>query len=188
MEHLVSTEELIEELKALVPRSFLYSLSQLSDIRIKESSVPFDTVKEFAYGNVGSGGLGLRESELYNMIAFNLGTHKDSTAREQIKKFDLGSYAKEVDVLGEVGKGRKIENSTFSNRSNDYRIAKLKRDHPKVADRLVAGEFKSVSAAEREAGLSRPLLSSVEKVARAYIKLSEAEQKAFVETILKETK
>ena len=32
-----------------------------------------------------------------------------------------------------------------------YRVRKLKRDHPQVAERLAAGEFKSVAAAERAA-------------------------------------
>ena len=37
--------------------------------------------------------------------------------------------------------------------SSNYRIAKLKRDHPQIAERLEAGEFKSVSEAERAAGV-----------------------------------
>lgn len=33
--------------------------------------------------------------------------------------------------------------------SSKYRIAKLKRDHPEIAERMIAGEFKTVSEAER---------------------------------------
>lgn len=39
----------------------------------------------------------------------------------------------------------------------EYRMAKLKRDHPEIAQRAAAGEFKSVSEAERAAGLKPEL-------------------------------
>ena len=38
-----------------------------------------------------------------------------------------------------------------------YRLAKLKRDHPDIADRVANGEFKSVAMAERVAGIKPPL-------------------------------
>ena len=61
------------------------------------------------------------------------------------------------------GRPRKDENaynnnvSIFGN-SAHYRVGKLRRDHPAIADRLAAGEFKSVAAAERAAkGEPQPL-------------------------------
>jgi len=61
--------------------------------------------------------------------------------------------------LGNVGVnqfkgGDKTKNITSSKErgtSAQYRIAKLKRDHPEIADRLEQGVFKSVSEAERAA-------------------------------------
>ncbi len=54
----------------------------------------------------------------------------------------------------------KIENvrliSGYGN-SSTYRLGKIKRDHPQLAERIMAGEFKSVSEAERAAGLSAGL-------------------------------
>ncbi len=52
------------------------------------------------------------------------------------------------------GNDDKIENIIIrGSTSASYRVAKLKRDHPEIAERLAAGEFKSVSAAERAAGV-----------------------------------
>jgi hypothetical protein len=50
-------------------------------------------------------------------------------------------------------KGYKNENITFNDRGTAaaYRTAKLRRDHPEIADRMAAGEFKSVAHAERVA-------------------------------------
>lgn len=65
-----------------------------------------------------------------------------------------------------------------------YRIAKLKRDYPAIAQRLAQGEFRSVREAERAAGLDvPPKLSRVRKLIRAYDRLTESEQTEFREAI-----
>jgi len=65
-----------------------------------------------------------------------------------------------------------------------YRLAKLKRDHPAIAERLKLGEFKNVREAERAAGLNvPPKLSRVRKLIRAYDRLTESEQNEFREAI-----
>lgn len=65
-----------------------------------------------------------------------------------------------------------------------YRIAKLKRDYPAIAQRLAQGEFRSVREAERAAGLDvPPKLSRVRKLIRAYDRLTESEQNEFREAI-----
>jgi hypothetical protein len=53
----------------------------------------------------------------------------------------------------QANKGSKNENTTFNDigRGAAYRTAKLRRDHPEIADRMAAGEFKSVAHAERVA-------------------------------------
>lgn len=56
-------------------------------------------------------------------------------------------------------KGNKNENITFAieqrGTGQPYRIAKLKRDYPVIAQRLAQGEFRSVREAERAAGGGR---------------------------------
>ena len=48
-------------------------------------------------------------------------------------------------------KGAENKNGTFKRGTNSapYRLSKLKRDHPEVAKRVEAGEFKKVADAER---------------------------------------
>jgi hypothetical protein len=49
----------------------------------------------------------------------------------------------------------KIENVMSINQQGNastYRIAKLKRDHPDIAERLASGQFSNVREAERAAG------------------------------------
>lgn len=93
---------------------------------------------------------------------------------------------------GEIGNGRsrpdKNENirstSDQYGTSQPYRIAKLKRDYPAIAERLQSGEFRSVREAERAAGLDvPPKLSRVRKLIRAYDRLTESEQSEFREAI-----
>ena len=94
-------------------------------------------------------------------------------------------------AIGKVGrptkdsrKGDKAENVTFNTdrgNSSTYRLGKIKRDHPELAKRIMAGEFKSVSEAERAAGLRPPLLTDYEKAQRAFWRLTEEEQERFRE-------
>lgn len=93
--------------------------------------------------------------------------------------------ARTLPAHGEIGNGRsrddKIENvmstSDYGN-SSTYRLGKIKRDHPELAERIMAGEFKSVSEAERAAGLRPPKATDLEKFQRAYFRLSIADQAA----------
>jgi hypothetical protein len=80
--------------------------------------------------------------------------------------------------------------STISNRGNraSYRVRKLRRDHPAIASRLDAGEFRSVAAAERvargqEAEPPRRKKSPLQQVKALWAKLTEAE-KAEVRALL----
>ena len=113
-----------------------------------------------------------------------VGEENLTVAEEKLsKQLEIAELAKETDVLGEVGvsKGTKIENSTFiRGTTKKYRIAKLKRDHPEIAQRLMDGEFKSVSAAERVAGIGKALQTPVEKLITAYGKLTDTEKDEFI--------
>lgn len=127
------------------------------------------------------------------------GDINDQQAEEQVKR---DAHAMQlagengVQAIGERGrpkvdeeKGYKKENITFNRgTSAAYRVAKLKRDHPDIAERLAAGEFKSVSAAERAAGVETyTKLSKLDKVLnqtlKAWSEASEDERSAFFEAI-----
>ena len=92
-------------------------------------------------------------------------------------------------AIGKVGrptkdpvKDSKIENRIVSGGTNSaYRVSRIKRDHPQLAKRIMKGEFKSVSEAERAAGLRPPLLTDYEKAQRAFWRLTEEEQERFRE-------
>lgn len=124
-----------------------------------------------------------------------------ATAKKIVKAMEKRAKARPVDNLkartpetrtlpahGEIGNGRsrgdKTENITSTSdrgTSSTYRLGKIKRDHPELAERIMAGEFKSVSEAERAAGLRKPLLTDYEKAQRAFWRLTEEEQERFRE-------
>ena len=65
-----------------------------------------------------------------------------------------------------------------------YRIRKLRRDHPEIAARLDAGEFKSVAAAERvaeglEAEPPRKVPTALDLLRRAWAKATPEEREVF---------
>jgi len=64
-----------------------------------------------------------------------------------------------------------------------YSLARLKRDHPEVVERVISGEIKSARAAMREVGLAPPLLTPVQKLVRQFQRLSPDEQQAFLDAI-----
>jgi hypothetical protein len=53
-------------------------------------------------------------------------------------------------------KTENVSTVTDYGNSSTYRLGKIKRDHPQLVERIMAGEFKSVSEAERAAG-HRPI-------------------------------
>ena len=61
--------------------------------------------------------------------------------------------------------------------SMENRIAKLKRDFPDIVERILAGEFKTVAAAEHAAGIDEQLPMSTENLLLACSSLS-ADEKA----------
>lgn len=79
-------------------------------------------------------------------------------------KLKVVETAKPLGAIGDHGGDRKsdqdskIENGNLISGGNNsaYRVSRLKRDRPELAERIMAGEFKSVSEAERAAG-RRPI-------------------------------
>ena len=135
----------------------------------------FDSLRDLITTPYSKGGLGIPLDKAIQFIEFN--PAYEHQAMEFKKKLGVAEFAKEVEVLGEHGHNQVGHDKTKNIMSSQgtgskYRIAKLKRDHPDIAQRLMDGEFKSVSAAEREAGIGKPLLTPVEKIIRLYDKLS----------------
>jgi len=72
-----------------------------------------------------------------------------------------------------VDKNENVNNSHDGGNGISYRLAKLKRDAPEIAERYLAGEFPNVREAERAAGLPVPAkLTQLERVLRAFERLS----------------
>lgn len=91
----------------------------------------------------------------------------------------------------DITKTENVMSSTKQGNSRNYRVARLKRDHPEIVERLAAGEFKSVSAAERAAKGEEPHPkrkepTALELLKRAWGKASKKEKDAFIEAIGKE--
>jgi hypothetical protein len=93
---------------------------------------------------------------------------------------------------GEFGRGRPKLSDVIrgSNRTSikrgttsAYNLARLKRDHPEVVEQLQAGEFSSIYAAAKAAGIikEKPLT----QLKYWWKKASTAEQTAFLESIAK---
>lgn len=61
------------------------------------------------------------------------------------------------------GRGNKTGNNVarFKARANnvDYLAARIKRDHPDIAERIQAGEFRSIHAAAIAAGIAKPTIT-----------------------------
>ena len=79
---------------------------------------------------------------------------------------------------GEIGGHGRDSNTTSDRIGRDaaYLATRLKHDYPDIARRLAAGEFKSVRAAARAAGLDR--------AKKAGLKLSQAERAILIEWLL----
>lgn len=58
-------------------------------------------------------------------------------------------------MMPKTSKETVSSNSTNGSRGNDYLSRRIKRDAPEVFERMKAGEFRSVAAAAREAGIKK---------------------------------
>jgi hypothetical protein len=77
---------------------------------------------------------------------------------------------------GEIGRGRDRDDNVISNQqgnSSAYLAAKLRRDHPEIADRMMRGEFRSVRAAAIAAGIVRRT-TTLEQIRKLIRKLDSA--------------
>ena len=172
-----------------------------SGLRVIELSMEehgFTSLRDVITTPYSKGGLGIPLDKAVEFLDFNPAYKYQAKVFKQ--KLGIIELAKSTEVIIERGsqeqedRGKSVLDKTnnikytstpsgIGGTSAKYRIAKLKRDHPEVAQQLIDGEFKSVSEAERAAGIARPLLSNVEKAIRVYGRLSEDEKVEFKLTI-----
>lgn len=118
-------------------------------------------------------------------------TKADAVAAAAAQAVPAPSHA-EV-VAAQVEKGRKgfkpkssdsdaITNVTRGSTGAEYLTARIARDHPAILERMKAGEFASVRAAARAAGILKPI-DPVRAALRAFGKLTTEERCAFFEAI-----
>ena len=172
--------------------------SGLRVIELRMGKHGFTSLRDVITTPYSKGGLGIPLDKAVEFLDFNPAYKYQAKVFKQ--KLGIIELAKSTEVIIERGsqeqedRGKSVLDKTnnikytstpsgIGGTSAKYRIAKLKRDHPEVAQQLIDGEFKSVSEAERAAGIARPLLSNVEKVIRAYGRLSEDEKVEFKLTI-----
>ena len=95
---------------------------------------------------------------------FGLGYDLDAlnTIIEERKSAQARAQApKRLAANGEIGRGRARFDvvKPIGGNSADYLTARIARDHPGILERMRAGEFSSVRAAAREAGIVKPRVS-----------------------------
>lgn len=114
----------------------------------------FGSLRDFVTAPVARNGLGMTLAQAKSMIQFNAGyKHKAELLLQKLGIEELAQSTDAIDGHGGRRQDNKVKNVMLAQgNAAKYRIAKLKRDHPEVAARLEAGEFKTVSDAERAAG------------------------------------
>ena len=138
------------------PHQFAANLETIAD---EVHHFGFKTLGEFVRASVNNGGLGLDDKNLKALLYFN--KSYEHYADKLSARLGLAERAKSIEAVGEANNNQYAYNNSknvisMQGNSSTYRIAKLKRDYPEVAERLEAGEFKSVSEAERAAGVQPP--------------------------------
>ena len=100
----------------------------------------------------------------------------------ETREMTVGEKVAEVQALREHGTNQHSERGHDDDKvhlygtSARYRIARLKRDHPEIAEALARGEYRSVHAAAKAAGFVREL--SLLDALRRYWRKASAEDRA----------
>ena len=82
------------------------------------------------------------------------------------------------------GRGKKAPDNVrgFNGNSQNYLAARINRDHPEIAERVKAGEFKSIRAAAIVAGIVK-VKTPLERLFAEWKKASQEERDAFLKSI-----
>jgi len=172
---MMTPEDVRRKLALMIPSDWCVLL-ELAEHRLDVYGFP--TLKEFLETPYEKGGVGIKLPDAINLIHANVNTNPRYRwkGEELEKKLGVSELAKSVPSVIERGEGNKeginqhkrrildkTENVKYPPKPSEqggnskvYRIAKLKRDYPDIAQRLMDGEFKSISEAERAAGVRPP--------------------------------
>lgn len=127
--------------------------------------------------------------EAIAMIEQEIGREKyrDNVNQSRLETVSQGSPAlNRADSGGLGGRGHKaqrVARSFSGDGSADRIVARLKRDHPDIADRLARGEFKSAAAAARAAGI-RAGSTPLQKLRYAWKAASDEERAMFLGEVM----
>jgi hypothetical protein len=108
---------------------------------------------------------------------------------DETRQMTVGEIVAEVQALGEHGTNQysnqdlDTSKSSAKGTTSRYRIARLKRDHPDIAEALARGEYRSVRAAAKAAGFVREL-SPLDYLRRYWRKLSAEDRAKFLAEML----
>jgi hypothetical protein len=181
-----------------IPSNWAQTLYIASKI-IEHGEAPFPDLRTFVTTPILRGGLGLTMDNALNLLEFNPEFKRE--AKELKAKLGIIELATSAPTLASVGRPLAssnvnncynseiitINNDNLTNKdrgtSASYQLARLKRDHPEVVERVISGEIKTARAAMREVGLAPPLLTPVQKLVRQFQRLSPDEQQAFLDAI-----
>jgi hypothetical protein len=118
---------------------------------------------------------------------------KYDTLREIVGKYERGEISREQGArdieLRQHGGDRRSEDFQASPRSlkhgetSEYLLGRMKRDNPVLYERYERGEFASVKAAAREAGIVPPKLTKFEQIVKWLPSLSTEERRQLKELL-----
>jgi len=146
--------------------------------RERKDGKPFQTFYEFVCHPLwwGLGVTGEGEDLNYeDVVGYAAVCHKDieRLLRDQVPALGRHGGKREQGAIGNLKKG--------SNQAT-YLASRLKRDHPDIAERLAAGEFKSVRAAAIFADIVK-VPTQLDLLRKAWRKATDADRKAFLTEI-----
>lgn len=148
--------------------------------------------KAFGYASFGllcKKELGIEETEAAALVEAKAG---ETIA--QVRERTTQERAKQAKPLAEHGGDRKSEGEKSTLQSNldgqgnraSYLTRRIARDRPDVLERMKAGEFKSVRAAAKEAGIVKER-TPLEKAKAAFLMLGDDERREFMAFIQQES-
>ena len=112
-------------------------------------------------------------------VRFDDAVQAGRTAREKMQRAE--PLAKHGNQPGEMNSRNKGSDTTSVDvgRGADYLAARIKRDRPDIAQRVEAGEYKSIRAAAIDAGIVKPACP-VKAAQRAFSKMTTDQQADFL--------
>lgn len=175
----LSWTEIKARLLTEIPSEWCVLLS-LAESKLKENG--FISLEDFITTSINKGGLGQSLDDAIYFLDFN--SNYKYLARELKIKLGLATdseIAKTIKPLNPQG----VKDDRLFHRGEtlkpkgkfQLRIARLKRDYPNIAKRLMTGKIKSLRSAEQEAGIKPLREVQLKSILKQFDKLTEPEKK-----------